>query len=297
MPHPPLITVITPCFNDGATLPMALASLVAQTVEDWECIVVDDGSGRSVAPIVEAFGERRIELLTFGRNRGRSVARQRALERARGDYICMLDADDWYYPEKLERQLAVMDEHRRLAAVSSGLAVMDGDDQLVGMRSHNPSKLEIHIGEKARFPGLPFPSVMLRRSVALAESFDPRLQRSEDLEYLMRVLEGRRYGVMAESLYAYREVFSDESMGEALSGFRNQRKVFGGQIGEAPLRAGRQYLWSLVKSGIYGAARATARGRWLFARRNRAPTAEERRAFAVSRSKVRRSLEEITGLR
>ena len=293
----PLITVITPCFDDEATLPMALASLVAQTVEDWECIVVDDGCGAPIGPIVEAVGDRRIELLSFSTNRGRSVARQRALERARGDYICMLDADDWYYPEKLERQLAVMDEHRRLAAVSSGLAVIDGDDQLVGMRSHNPSSIEIHIGEKARFPGLPFPSVMLRRSVALAESFDPRLERSEDLDYLMRVLEGRRYGVMAESLYAYREVYSEESMGEALSGFRNQLRIFGGRLGRTPLRAGRQYLWSLVKSGIYGAARATGRGQWLFSRRNRAPSPVERRAFEVSRAQVRGSWRECMGLR
>ena len=289
----PLITVITPCFEDEATLPMALASLVAQTVENWECIVVDDGSGESIAPIVEAFGDRRIELLSFSSNLGRSVARQRALERARGEFICMLDADDWYFPKKLEAQLAVMEENTELAAVSTGLAVMDEDEQLIGMRSLGPPTMELYTGEEHRFPKLLFATVMLRRPVALAGEFNPGLQRSEDHDYLMRVLAGRRYGVMPEALYAYREIFSDESMGEALSGFRNQRKIFGARLRRAPLRAGTQYLWSLVKSGVYGAARAVGRGERLFSRRNRAATVAERRAFEASRARVCQVLESL----
>ena len=287
----PLITVITPCFNDESTLPMALASLMAQSVEDWECVVVDDGSGRPIAPIVEAFGDERISLVSFATNRGRSVARQRALDEARGRFICMLDADDWYYPDKLKRQLAVMEAHPELTAVSTGLAVIDGSDELVGMRSHNPTALEIYGGDEPQWPKVPFPSVMIRRTAALAHKFDPRLERSEDLDYLMRVLAGRHYGVMPQVGYAYRERYSDTTMGEALSGFRNQRKVFRARLRRAPLAAGRQYLWSLVKSGIYGAARAAGRGRWLFSRRNRPASAVERQAFLASRTRVREVFE------
>ena len=282
----PLITIITPCFDDGATLPMALASLVAQTVQDWECIVVDDGSGEAVAPIVEELGDERVSHLAFAENRGRSVARQAALERARGEYICMLDADDWYGPDKLERQLTVLRTLPELVAVGMGMFVIDEHGELQGVRSFAEETLEVHIGREHEFPATAFPPVMLRREAALSARFDPALKRSEDFDYLMRVLAGKSYGVLAEAGYVYREIYSDYSMGEALSAFRFQRQLFRSRMGQAAVKAGRGYLWTLVKTGVYGAARAVGRGEWLFTRRNRAATAEERRVFEAWREVV-----------
>ena len=294
-PTGPTITVITPCFDDDATLSMALASLLAQTVDDWECIVVDDGNSEAVAPVVERFDDDRFRLIVFESNRGRSVARQRALEEAQGQFICLLDADDWYYPEKLQRQLQAMEEHPDLAAVGAGIAVMNDREELSGIRCYDPSGLQVHTGPRHHFPSVFVPSVMLRRKAALAHEFNPNLERSEDRDYLKRVLAGKRYGVLPRVLYAYREVYSDRSMGEALCGFRNQRKVFRDRLFEAPVQLGKQFAWSLVKSGVYGAARAVGRGRWLFERRNRAPTHQERREFERSRREIREVLGEKSG--
>ncbi len=91
----PLVSVMMPCYNSAGTLPLALASLVAQTYENWECILVDDGSTDRPIDIVEQASDKRISFFRLDRNMGRGVAQQAALDYATGDYLCMLDADDW----------------------------------------------------------------------------------------------------------------------------------------------------------------------------------------------------------
>ena len=97
-----------PVHNSADSLPMALSSVVAQTFENWECIVVDDGSTDGSGEIAGMVRDRRIRVLRLDKNRGRGFARQIALEAAFGDLLCMLDADDWLYPEKLHMQVSGM---------------------------------------------------------------------------------------------------------------------------------------------------------------------------------------------
>jgi glycosyltransferase involved in cell wall biosynthesis len=282
----PLVTVITPCFDDNDTLPLALTSLMTQTMGDWECVVIDDGSRPGVRPIVEAFGDPRLRLHSFAENRGRPVARQKGLEMARGQFICMLDADDWYYPDKLRWQLEVMRSRPDLVAVSAGMAVVDRCCRLTGMRTFAEDPLEIRTCQPPCPPRIAFSPIMIRRHIALAHRFNPRLKRSEDPDYLMRILGGERYGVMARPVYVYREEFSRESMNEALSAFSYQRLFYRGHLRGSPLLAPRQYLWNLVKTAVYGAARKAGRGRWLFERRNQAPTTRQRREFGYNKEEV-----------
>ena len=72
----PLVSVMMPVFNGEATVGLALASLLAQTVEDWEAVVVNDGSDYRTAEVVKTFDDRRIHLFAFDTNRGRGAARQ-----------------------------------------------------------------------------------------------------------------------------------------------------------------------------------------------------------------------------
>ena len=99
-----MVSVMMPCFNAEQTLPMALASLRAQSHESWEAVVVDDGSSDGTWDALNDFGEPRLRLERFDTNRGRGAARQRCLEMARGDFLSFLDADDWLFPNKLAPQ-------------------------------------------------------------------------------------------------------------------------------------------------------------------------------------------------
>ncbi len=286
----PRVTVITPCFNAGDTLAKALASLRAQTMANWECVVIDDGSPTPICPIVEKIGDRRIRLVRFARNRGRSVARQKGLEMARGRFICMLDADDWYYPDKLAHQLAVIESRDDLAAVGMSLAVVDGNGELTGIRQFGQEAVEIRRNTRRRLPDIGFPPIMLRRRQALRHRFDPRLRRAQDADYLMRVLADQNFAVMRRVGYAYHESWSPSAMRQALLALGYQRTIFVRDFRQAPLAMVEQYAGNLVKTGIYRAASAAGGGRWLFERRNRAPTRREERQFSVNHRVVARHL-------
>jgi len=106
----PLVTVVTPVWNAAATLHEAVASVRAQTLPDWELILVDDAStdgSRDLARALAA-GDPRIRLIERATNGGAAAARNAAIRAGRGRLVAFLDADDRWYPEKLARQAAFM---------------------------------------------------------------------------------------------------------------------------------------------------------------------------------------------
>lgn len=109
-----LVSVIIPTFNYARFLPHAIDSVLAQTYQRKECIVVDDGSTDSTPEVLWHY-ETRIKVVTQP-NRGLSAARNAGMAAARGDYLSFLDADDWSEPDKLAVQVAYLDEHPEVAA-------------------------------------------------------------------------------------------------------------------------------------------------------------------------------------
>lgn len=102
------VSVIIAAYNVADFIGRAIASVQAQTVVDWEAIVVDDASVDGTCDVVRASAEAdpRIRLIRQDRNQGPAAARNRAIEAAAGDWIAVLDADDAWRPERLERLLA-----------------------------------------------------------------------------------------------------------------------------------------------------------------------------------------------
>ena len=109
----PVVSIVTPVHNGAAFIRETIASVQAQTWDDWELLVVDDASEDGSAEIVEdlAAEDSRIRVFRLERNGGAAVARNTAIESARGRYIAFLDGDDLWLPHKLERQLAFMREN------------------------------------------------------------------------------------------------------------------------------------------------------------------------------------------
>ena len=105
----PKVSVIIPCYNQAAYLPKAVASLQAQTLDGWECLVVDDGSTDNTAEVVTniALKEPRVRLVQK-LNGGSASARDLGLQQAQGKYLQFLDADDTIAPKKLEQQVQLM---------------------------------------------------------------------------------------------------------------------------------------------------------------------------------------------
>ncbi len=126
----PLVSVIIPLYNCEKYLPEALDSLVAQTVPDWEAILVDDCSADCSAAMADAYAARdpRFRVFRQPENGGAAKARNRALENARGRFIAYLDSDDYWMPEKLERQLGFMRDRRIGACFTSYETVNEDGD-------------------------------------------------------------------------------------------------------------------------------------------------------------------------
>lgn len=260
-----------PAFQAEATLPMALGSVLAQTWTDWECICVDDGSTDGTWPLLERAHalDPRIRIERFTTNRGRGAARQRSLELASGSYLAFLDSDDWLYPEKLHRQVQVLDAAPDLALVSSTALVTRGDADPIGVarRGADPHEaLTVHHFDQPQPPRLVFPTVMVRMNLARATGFDIAMRRSQDSDFVIRLLLGRKYGAMTDILYAYSQGTA-ASLEKTLEGYRYRIRSHIKHVRSHPLRVSRTVLETAAKLAIYrlagkrGAARLIAE-RW-----------------------------------
>jgi glycosyltransferase involved in cell wall biosynthesis/2-polyprenyl-3-methyl-5-hydroxy-6-metoxy-1,4-benzoquinol methylase len=120
----PGISVIVPAYNAEAYLERSVGSVLGQTHQDLEVLVVDDGSTDGSVRILTSFDDPRLRIVSQ-QNRGVAAARNRGLQAARGRLISFLDADDAWMPDKLEREVDVLDRHPEVAGVLSAMLVCD----------------------------------------------------------------------------------------------------------------------------------------------------------------------------
>lgn len=107
----PFISIILPHYNCGKYIYETVESIIKQTYQKWELLIVDDCSPDKVSlQMLDAISkaDSRIRVMSTPSNSGAGVARNLGLDKARGEYIAFCDADDWWYPEKLEEQLTFM---------------------------------------------------------------------------------------------------------------------------------------------------------------------------------------------
>lgn len=102
-----LVSIIVPTYNTEKFIRQTIESVQNQTYSNWEMILADDASTDKTVAIIEEFAknDNRIKLFKLPENRGNGFARNTALEKATGKYIAYLDADDLWFPEKLEKQI------------------------------------------------------------------------------------------------------------------------------------------------------------------------------------------------
>ena len=106
-----LVSVIVPVYNAGKWIEDTILSVRSQTYRDWELILVDDGSTDNSMEIMRQCADDRVRIIDDGSNRGAAYARNMGVKEAKGRYICYIDADDLWSPDKLEKQLAFIEEN------------------------------------------------------------------------------------------------------------------------------------------------------------------------------------------
>ena len=107
-----LVSIIMPTYNCGGYIERTIDSILNQTYNNWELIIVDDCSTDDTENVVKKYKkDKRIKYIKLNKNSGAAVARTESMKEARGNYMAFLDSDDLWYPDKLEKQLNFMKEN------------------------------------------------------------------------------------------------------------------------------------------------------------------------------------------
>jgi glycosyltransferase involved in cell wall biosynthesis len=186
------VSVVLTTFNRSALVGRAIESVLGQTLEDFELIVVDDGSTDDTAQVVARIDDPRVSLVRHEHNLGLAEARNSGIRQARGRFVCFLDDDDELLPDKLSAQTrAFENEHDPNKVLLYCQAIVDdGISTDVrptrGMRHGEPLCEYLMCGEGA----MPIHAVMVTRELIAETMFAPKQRRFEDYSWLLR-LEGQ----------------------------------------------------------------------------------------------------------
>jgi len=112
------VSTIIPAYNCERYIKETIESVLSQTYKDIELIIIDDGSTDRTGEIVRSF-ESKVEYIRQSKNTGPSAARNRGIEKAKGEYIAFLDGDDVWMPTKIEEQIKLLESNKDIALVYS----------------------------------------------------------------------------------------------------------------------------------------------------------------------------------
>jgi glycosyltransferase involved in cell wall biosynthesis len=185
----PIVSVIIPTYNRAPLLERSIQSVLNQTYQDLEIIIVDDASADATREVVGMFKDRRIKYLRHEKNRGEAAARNTGIAHATGKYIASHDSDDEWVPEKLAKQMLVFQgSSEAVGVVYTGFWRAEG-----GMRRYFPSsrvkKTDGDIHEeilKGNFVGTPT-TLVKRECFEKAGYFDEKLSHLVDWEMWIRI--------------------------------------------------------------------------------------------------------------
>lgn len=212
----PLVSVVIPLYQTERYIGAAVRSVLAQTFEDFEVIVVDDGSSDGGPEIVASIKDARVRLVRQ-ENRGLAGARNTGIRESAGLYIALLDADDLWHPRKLERLLRILDREPDVGLAFSASRFVDDNGAPIGL-VQRPKRNEFAAHDVFCRNPVGNGSAPILRRIALDEIsffdericrvcwFDESFRQSEDIECWTRIatLTNWRFAFLDEALTDYR---------------------------------------------------------------------------------------------
>lgn len=214
----PRISIIIPTFNCAQFLGRAVDSIFLQTYKDYEIIIVDDGSTDWTRELVERWTGR--VKYFYWTNHGVSATRNFAISKSNGELLAYLDADDMWYPERLEHQVAFLDAHPECGFVHSDVTIIDENNQIVLKAFNRETQRSVPEGfcimELLHHCHVQLPTVLERRSCYdSTKGFNELLRFAEDyLHWIEVLLNGYAIGYIDKPLAYYRRRIGSASNNE-----------------------------------------------------------------------------------
>lgn len=233
----PMVSVVIPTYNRADTVARAIRSVLTQTFEDWELVVVDDDSADDTEKVVASFGDSRIHYIRHEHNRGQSAAQNTGIQSSRGTYVAFLDSDDEWLPEKLAKVLDRFEASTNdVGLVYSGKKLVTEAGRMLKVRSPTlqgdvcKHLLEWDfIGSCSR--------VVVRRSILeLVGGFDEQLVNCQDWDLWIRVSKVSRVAAVPDCL-VIRYLGTDQVTGSLRSICRGKARMIEKYCGQMPSSA------------------------------------------------------------
>jgi len=209
------IGVVIPVYNGEKTIEKSIESLFFQTYKDWLAVIINDGSTDRTRDILDKYSmDSRFHVFHWKENKGRPHARQKGLELVRElglKYMCMLDADDWYYPNKLKSQFEILEKNKDLTLVSSAVGVTNIDGDFFKILRPFPNFKSFYCSDFREFIKLPHASSIIRVAhIGKYLKYDEDLKLAQDQDFLRRLLINRHYAFdpCVQYIYNREESFS-----------------------------------------------------------------------------------------
>jgi glycosyltransferase involved in cell wall biosynthesis len=186
-----MVSIILPVYNGERFIAKAVESILNQTYRLYEFIIIDDGSRDATISIINTFHDDRIVLLQNSDNLGIVESLNKGIQKAKGEYICRMDADDISVDTRLEKQVQFLEDNKQIAVVGSQTVLIDENDREIGSEVYPVSPQNI---SKSIFLHNPFAhgSILIRASVFKeCGSYDSRFIYNEDYDLWLRI--GSKY--------------------------------------------------------------------------------------------------------
>lgn len=241
----PVVSVIMPAYNSEAYIESAIRSVQAQTVQDWELLVIEDGSRDSTPELVQkmAAEDPRIRLLPNQHNMGTARSRNRGMELCRGRYIAFLDSDDCWHCDKLEKQVALA-ETTGADILYTSYAIVDDSGQKCCPDFVVPERTDLK--RMLRCSEIGCSTVMLSGDLAKAARFAENFYHEDYAMWLTLLQKGAKARGVSQVLVDYR-YHADSRAADKFSSAKRRWRIY------------RDLLkLSVIKSGWYSALYAVS---------------------------------------
>jgi glycosyltransferase involved in cell wall biosynthesis len=206
----PLISVIVPTYNRADLLPRTIDSVFNQTIEDFELIIVDDGSTDNTQSVVRSYTDDRLIYIQFAENQGANAARNAGIQNATAQYVSFLDSDDKFTQTHLEVVVSHLENHpRQVGGVYTSQRFIEGGkevDQFIARDKFTDPQQVLRDYQAGGFPGWTFRSTVFDDVGMLDES----LEGLQDREFLIRFLEQYDFAPVSEILVS--DYYHDDRM-------------------------------------------------------------------------------------
>lgn len=207
----PIISVIIPAYNAEKTIIETIKSVEQQTFSDFEIIVIDDGSEDQTLELLNKVESARLKVYSYN-NSGPSVARNRGIAHASGEYIAFLDTDDLWTPDKLEAQLWALQQHPEAGVAYSWTSFIDEQGKYLSVESPIYFEGNVHANLLSwNFLYCGSNPLIRRQALESVGQFDPTLTHGEDWEFYLRLAARWSFVVVPKPQIMYRQSLTSAS--------------------------------------------------------------------------------------